>query len=415
MTLHSRRKLRPAKEQWVTFCDVLGREGIMSTSINLQGRRMSKSDGLNGQWVGTYSGPSAGNIVVNIDKGDLNYRGVADLSNADKTVPGSVAAFTTPNKEPEFSVRTDWILAIDQDSGQAVSTDNIAKKYPNVRFPTYADVKGSLENDILKLSWTTDVGTVNTCALPRSKADLPSELTPTQVTWAEYRERVAMELPKRYLFRGQNGPWRLRTSFHRAGRADLQRYMREDIPTLHRQLSARTRHVFNLTIGDENGAFYNLVQHHGYPTPLLDWTYSPYVAAFFAYRGITNANAAAAKASEKVRILVFDQAKWKKDWNQLLFLICPTLHVSICEFIAIENERMIPQQAVSMLTNVDDIESYIRSKESATKKYVWAFDLPISERRHVIDELSYMGITAGSMFPGLDGACEELKERNFEI
>jgi len=26
-----------------------------------------------------------------------------------------------------------------------------------------------------------------------------------------------------------------------------------------------------------------------------------------------------------------------------------------------------------------------------------------------------MGITAGSLFPGLDGACEEPAERNFEI
>jgi hypothetical protein len=163
-------------------------------------------------------------------------------------------------------------------------------------------------------------------------------------------------------------------------------------------------------------SFFNMVQHHGYPTPLLDWTYSPYVAAFFAYRGITNEQAAKARPTDKVRILVFDQAQWRKDFNQLLQVICPTFHVSFCEFIAIENERMIPQQAASLITNIEDIESYVIAKEAeGGKKYLWAIHMPMSERRHVISELSYMGITAGSMFPGLDGACEELKERNFHM
>src|ERR1700732_12080 len=37
------------------------------------------------------------------------------------------------------------------------------------------------------------------------------------------------------------------------------------------------------------------------------------------------------------------------------------------------------------------------------------------ERRNGVRDLRYMGITAGSFFPGLDGACEELKDRNFEV
>ncbi len=41
--------------------------------------------------------------------------------------------------------------------------------------------------------------------------------------------------------------------------------------------------------------------------------------------------------------------------------------------------------------------------------------LPVRDRKRVINELQYMGITAGSLFPGLDGACEELRERNFDI
>lgn len=75
---------------------------------------------------------------------------------------------------------------------------------------------------------------------------------------------------------------------------------------------------------------------------------------------------------------------------------------------------MIPQQAASTVTNIDDIEEYIAAKGKATHKaYLSAIDLPASERRKVITELGYMGITAGSLFPGLDGMCEELKERNF--
>jgi hypothetical protein len=84
--------------------------------------------------------------------------------------------------------------------------------------------------------------------------------------------------------------------------------------------------------------------------------------------------------------------------------------------MAIDNERMIPQQAVSSLTNVDDIEGYIRQRESETGlTFLQAIDLRLNERRRVMEELSSMGITAGSLFPGLDGACEELRERFFDF
>jgi hypothetical protein len=317
---------------------------------------MSRSDGLNGQWHGSYAGSSSGTITINIDITESGYRGVAYLSPDEQTLPGSVAGFVVANRPKEFTFRTDWILALDRTSGQAIPMEKITERYPGVSFAKYADAKGSVGDDLLTLSWTTDIGTANSCALPRSKSELPSELSASQESWETYKKRTALDLPKRYLFRGQNRPWRLRTSFHRSGRADLQRYISEDVPALHRQLSARTNHIFNLQIGDENGAFFNLIQHHGYPTPLLDWTYSPYVAAFFAYRGITNEEAAKTGPTDIVRILVFDQAQWRRDYLQLLQLILPFgFHVSICEFIAIENERMIPQQAASMITNVDDI------------------------------------------------------------
>ena len=84
-------------------------------------------------------------------------------------------------------------------------------------------------------------------------------------------------------------------------------------------------------------------------------------------------------------------------------------------FLAIENERVIPQQAVTTVTNIDDIELYIKSKELEKNcSYLTSIDIPASERNKVMQELSFMGITAGSMFPGLEGACEELREKMFD-
>ncbi len=77
---------------------------------------------------------------------------------------------------------------------------------------------------------------------------------------------------------------------------------------------------------------------------------------------------------------------------------------------------MVPQQALSTVANVDDIETFIAFNETQMKKtYLTVIDLPVSERPQIIQELSLMGITAGSMFPGLDGACEQLRERNFNF
>ena len=187
--------------------------------------------------------------------------------------------------------------------------------------------------------------------------------------------------------------------------------MLEDVPSLHRHLCSRTSHIFNLEIPNENGAFLNLVQHHGYPTPLLEWTYSPYVAAFFAFRREPKK----IQSDDYVRIYIFDQKTWKTDWNQMLSLNIAGLHFSVMEFLAIENQRLVPQQSVTTVTNIDDIESYVKQKEIEKNcSYLTAVDIPTNERNKVMQELSFMGITAGSMFPGLEGACEELKERMFD-
>lgn len=153
-----------------------------------------------------------------------------------------------------------------------------------------------------------------------------------------------------------------------------------------------------------------MVQHHGYPTPLLDWSNSPFVAAFFAYRNKLSDD----EKSPKVRIYRFDKREWCNDFSQL-GKIAPALpHFSILESLALENPRLVPQQALSSITNVDDVESYIKQREDEKgKSYLIAYDLPAREVGTVLGELGMMGIAAGALLPGIDGTCEELKYRYF--
>ena len=370
---------------------------------------------MHGQWVGQYVGSNSGLIIVNLDDMGDHYEGVAFLIDANNKLPSTRAVLRTNDKAGTFQFTTSLIFPINPRTRFFDSWDNVKQFYPEVILPKEAKIQGTWNDKELTLNWTTDIGTTGSTTLPKNKADMPSECIPLVKDWSNYKDHISDLEGRRYLFRGQSAPWRLRTRFHRTGRTDLGRFANVDIPTLHKHLSARTRHIFNLAIPDENGAFFNLVQHHGYPTPLLDWTYSPYAAAFFAYREISNADAAKASNDQKVRIFVFDQKQWRNDFEQVQLLDAPFLHLSILEFIAIDNERMIPQQAASSVTNIDDIETYVKSRENEEKKYLYVIDLPVNERTKVMRELSYMGITAGSLFPGLDGACEELKERFFEI
>jgi hypothetical protein len=218
----------------------------------------------------------------------------------------------------------------------------------------------------------------------------------------------------RYMYRGQRHTLRLRTPFHRTGRADIRRFLVQDIQALQAYLSARTSHFYDLRDPIQNAAFFHLIQHHRYPTPLLDWTYSPFVAAYFAYHPISSEDAARASPEQKVRIFMFEKLHWCIDLPQIGNVWDRRPHFSIIEPVAIENERMVPQQALSSWSTLDDIETYIHAIEGGTRKcYLQVIDLPLRERDHVLRELRLMGITQGSLFPGLDGACEDLRQRFF--
>jgi hypothetical protein len=377
---------------------------------------------MKGQWKGSYVGSPNGVIVVNIDELPNCFEGTAYLHPTQTdtgTIPRSEVVFRTTDKRTDsFKFSTPYLFALHPDTHERVPFEKIRHLYaPDAYMSQRVDVTGRVENDILHLAWVNENGAAGHCALRRDDATTPSALVGKEVTWEEFKARATrLAREDRYIFRGQGKPWRLRTAFHRRGRCDLRRFLENDVGKLHQVLSARTRHLFDLKDPQQNAAFVSLAQHHGYPTPLLDWTRSPFVAAFFAFKNISRTAARTSEANERVRIHVFDYGRWIATTQQIWRVTAPMLHVSLIEMLAIENERQIPQQAVSLLTNVDDIESYLADRErnnKITEPYLRALDIPVADREMVMNELRIMGITAGAMFPGLDGACEELREYNF--
>lgn len=367
---------------------------------------------MKGQWLGRYGGDVEGRLMINIDEIKDHFEGVAYITPDNRQIPASVAYIATENKNLDQETVA-CLNAINPNTGYQCEWEEIKHLFPEgTDHARQATLHLNNYDNKLIIDAVSDIGVKYKSELSRPNNENESKIKGVKKTWKDYKSYVSKLTNAGYLFRGQEKPWKLITSFHRKERFRINQFIREDIKKLHRYLSAKTSHFFDLSIPDQNGAFFNLVQHYGYPTPLLDWSYSPYVAAFFAFRNLKKNYC----GDEDVRIYLFNNEAWGKTYPPVQNIDSPFPHLSVMEFIALDNERLIPQQSVTTVSNIEDIEGYVIHAESnAGEQYLQAIDIPAKERETVMRELSFMGVTAGAMFPSIDGICEELREYYFDI
>lgn len=179
-------------------------------------------------------------------------------------------------------------------------------------------------------------------------------------------------------------------------------------------------------LGDSVWNWLSLAKHHGLPTRLLDWTYSPYVAMHFATNNFRDfdidgqiwcvdyrkTNELLPKqlrklaAEDDVNILTTEQidrvAKTLADYDALadhefvVFFEPPSL-----------DERIVNQFALFSLPNSArlSLQKLLEQREASYRRII----IPAALKWEVRDKLDQANITERVLFPGLDGLSQWLK------
>lgn len=256
-------------------------------------------------------------------------------------------------------------------------------------------------------------------------------------SWDETKKFLSSK-DSSWCFRGQaNYNWELKTSIDRVDESvrELREYKKEFEGYMIREYKRNIEfHFNNPYLTQTDFQIISLMQHHGAPTRLLDFTESPYVATFFAMDKC-EANCAIFAINymellSATRILF--QSQWDDNSDEInaykysgsmssdnIFdlIVLGSRQFKFVEFVQPFSyfERLIKQQGVFLCqgdisvnfeTNLHS--NFIISKELGFSP-MYKIKLDSGWRLEVLKDLNRMNINSSTLFPGVEGFFKSLK------
>jgi hypothetical protein len=262
-----------------------------------------------------------------------------------------------------------------------------------------------------------------------------------EVSWQDYLNKWEDMTPDEWILRGQsfqesNKRISLKSRLERA--LDSYKIPLPKAPEIEefmiREFKRKYEGIDTQIVSEDTLYSLSLMQHYGCPTRLLDCTYSPYIAAFFAVENISLEQGAERKAfvfcfnhkwiNESARKNIDDNNLFKmrfddktrtdKSFKPLYmekkrsFIVAETPN-KLHRRLSIQRGVFIIQGDIlkSMMENIKSMDGW------QSEKSVIIYKLKIDteeELKKVYEDLRLMNITHESLFPGLDGFSKSLKQ-----
>jgi hypothetical protein len=147
------------------------------------------------------------------------------------------------------------------------------------------------------------------------------------------------------------------------------------------------------------------LRHHGFPSPFIDWTSSPYIAAFFAFNDCSS--------SEKNSVSIYcylehaDVGKLRSSDQPAIYVFGPN--------VTVHKRHVLQQSQYSICVEFDEAykprytnHELVFTKTDVRQDRLWKFNVPSNERIQALKALNHMNINSYSLFGSEDSLVESI-------